>query len=421
MSRIGADPVALRHLGVTMTRLADQAVRSSTSLDRRVRLSSWRGRDADEFLRDWQRTQQPSLRALAKACTLGSTQLKQQAEQQEIASSQAGKLVPGSDLRRPAPFPTSELRVLSGTQITAGVLVVGITHNLSIQHFERERVTVTSTERNQAGLAATAGSSVSIGSSSVALGANLRAQVAVAQVTRREFSTTEQGLLRTLALIEAQAAIRRTVAGNLRIPGLGLPSRTEELTELSVSAQGTASLAASLGAQGAVRGGGSFRFGRSEHSQVLELEGTTASLLSAQLLQRFRLASVGDGGTEVQLSRLRIEIPDQARHGADVIVSTTSTDGHREFRSLSNLDLSEAGTIGCVEQVRTAVDQLRQIDVDAAMHTLSELEIPVAESLSRSAEFAVSEHTGIFGASVGAGIGLGVSADGGFQQLKLVN
>ena len=55
------------------------------------------------------------------------------------------------------------------------------------------------------------------------------------------------------------------------------------------------------------------------------------------------------------------------------------------------------------------------------MHTLSELETPVGESLSRSAEFAVSEHTGIFGANVGAGIGLGVSADGGFQQLRLVN
>jgi hypothetical protein len=88
---------------------------------------------------------------------------------------------------------------------------------------------------------------------------------------------------------------------------------------------------------------------------------------------------------------------------------------------LSNLDLSEAGTICCVEHVRAAVDQLRQGDVDAAMHTLSELELPVGESLSRSAEFAVSEHTGIFGASVGAGIGLGVSADGGFQQLRLVN
>ncbi|KLR60825.1 hypothetical protein IMCC26207_109339 [Actinobacteria bacterium IMCC26207] len=421
MSRIGADPVALRHLGVTLTRLADQAELSATSLDRRVRQSSWRGRYADEFLRDWQRTQQPQLRAIAKACSLGSTHLKQQAEQQEVASSQAGKVAQTSDLRKPAPFPTSELRVLSGTQITAGVLVVGITHNLSIQHFEHERVTVTSTERNQAGLAATSGTSVWIGSSGAALGASLRAQVAVAQVTRREFSTTEKDLLPTLALIEAQAAIRRTVAANIRLPGLGLRARTEELTELSLTAQGTASLAASLGAQGVLRGGGSFRFGRSEHAQVLELEGTTASLLSAQLLQRFRLASVGDGGTEIRLSRLRIEIPDQALHSADVIVSTTSTDGHRELRSLSNLDLSEPGTIRCVEHVRAAVDQLRQGDVDAAMHTLSELELPVGESLSRSAEFAVSEHTGIFGASVGAGIGLGVSADGGFQQLKLVN
>jgi hypothetical protein len=421
MSRIGADPVALRHLGLTLTRLADQAELSATSLNRRVRQSSWRGRDADEFLRDWQRSQQPSLRAVATACSLCSTQLKQQAEQQEVASSQAGKLAHNADLRRPAPFPTSELRLLSGTQITAGVLVVGITHNLSIQHFERERVTVMSTERNQVGLAATSGSSVSIGSSGAALGANLRGQVAVAQVTRRHFSTTEKGLLPTLALIEAQAAIRRTVAASIRIPGIDPPDRTEELTELSVSAQGSASLAASLGAQGVLRGGGSFRFGRSEHSQILELEGTTASLLSAQLLQRFRLASVGDGGTEVQLSRLRIEIPDHARHGADVIVSITSTDGHRESRSLSNLDLSEAGTIRCIEQVRTAVDHLRQVDVDAAMHTLSELETPVGESLSRSAEFAVSEHTGIFGASVGAGIGLGVSADGGFQQLRLVS
>ena len=445
MSRIGADPVALRQLGVAAKRLADQAEHSAFLLDREVRHCSWRGPDARNFARDWRQIHQPALRHIAAECKRFSSQLKQQAQQQEQASDgsfDSGRAVndqapqnqalQNQALRKPNAFATSELRVLSGAQITAGALVVGSTHNLTIQQFPHGVVKVTSTERNQAGLAATAGASLTLGTHSAALGANLRAQVSVGQLTRREYVTTHSNLPAEIALIEAEAAVRRSAVASSALPGFGIAAgllthfapeiaRTEQLTELSLTAQGTASLASSLGVQGSVRGGGSFRFGQGHHAQILELEGTTASLISGQLLQRLRLASVGDGGTEVYLSRLRIEIPDKPLHGADLIVSSTTTDGHREFRTVSNVNLSEPGSIRGVEQVQRAIEQLKDTELDQAMRSLAEIDLPISESLTRSGEFVVSEHTGILGATVGAGIGLGISGDGGYQQLRLVS
>lgn len=433
MSRIGADTVELRQLGDSLSRLADQAQQCAATLDRKIRHSSWRGPDARGFTQDWQLRHRVSLRDVAEACLRCSAQLKQQAEQQEQASdgpfNSSNEQLHG-ELRTPDAFAESELRLLSGTQITAGALLVGLTHNLTIQRFSQEEVKVTSTERNQAGLAATAGASLTLGAQNAALGANLRAQVSVAQLTRREYSTTQNNLLPQLALIEAEAAVRRAVVGSIGVPGLGIlaglvtqfgpeMARTERLTELSLTTVGTASLASSLGVQGAVRGGGSFRFGQGHNSQILEVEGTAAALVSGQFLQRLRVASVGDAGTEIHLSRLRIEIPDKPLRGADLIISTTTTDGHREFRSVTNLEVSEVGTSRGVEQVHQALEHLRNAELDQALHSLSRLDLPISESLTRSGEFEVRENTGILGVTVGAGIGLGVSGDGGYQQLRL--
>jgi|GEM_PF-1087828 len=444
MSRIGADPVALRQLGSTLSKLANHVDHSAASLERQVRGSSWRGQDARDFLREWHQRHRPSLQAISGACLQGSTQLKRQAEQQEQASDGASSALLANPLaaqqtpaRLPAPFPKSELRLLSGMQITAGALVVGVTQNLTIQHLSDKQLRVTSTERNQAGLAATAGASISLGTQNISLGANLRGQIAVAQLTRREYTTTQNNLLPTIALIEAEAALGRAVTASAGMPGLGIgswfltqiapmASRTETLTELNLSAQGSASLASALGIQAVARGGGSFRFGQGHNSQVLELEGSSASLLSGQLLQRIRFASVGDAGTEVHLSRVRIEIPERSTpnrptQGADLILSTTTTDGHHEHRSVTNMELSESAKMESVEGVTRALRFLEQGELGQAVHSLSGLDLPVADSLTRSGEFSVSEHTGILGATLGAGVGLGISTDGGMQQLRLVS
>ncbi len=443
MSRLGADPVELRQLGAAFNRLSVQAEHTAATLDRKVRYSSWRGVDARDFAADWQRRHRPFLQAIAITCARCSAQLRQQAQQQEHASASgaASRALPptlsgagtqGQALRAPAAFPTSELRLLSGAQVTAGALFVGITNNLSIQQFPKGRVRIVSTEGNQVGSATSAGVSVAFGTQTASFGANLRAQVGIAHITRREYLTVQDKLLPMLAVIEAEAAVRRAATTGSGIPGLGIAamllseitsagSRGEQLTEFNITAQGSASLASSLGVQGAVRGTGSFRFGRSQNSQILELEGTAASLISGQLLQRLKLASVGDAGSEVHLSRLRIEIPDQAVGGVEVVVSTTTTDGHSEFRSVSNLDVSETATLGSAARITQALEHLQHGKLDQALHSLAQVDLPTAKAASRSGEFSVNIHTGILGANIGAGVGLGISGDGGYQQLRLVS
>ncbi|MEX0768725.1 MAG: hypothetical protein WD029_09660 [Microthrixaceae bacterium] len=435
MSRLGADPLALRQLGAAFNRLSVQAELTAATLGRRVRHSSWQGADAQAFSADWQRRQQPYLRSVAVTCARCSVELKQQAQQQEQASAaESGRTATEQPQapHTPAAFPSSELRVLSGTQITAGGLYVGVTNNLSIQQLPMGRVRIVSTERNQAGLAATAGASVSAGTQTASLGANLRAQVGVAQLTRREYFSSQSKLVPMLALIEAEAAVRRVASSGSVFPGVGVAalmlsegarasSTQEQLTELNISALSSASIASSLGVHGAVRGTGSFRFGRGENSQILELEGTAASLLSGQLLQRVKIASSGEAGSTLHLARLRIEVPDQARDGADLVLSTTTTDGRREFRTVSNLDVSEASTWQSTALLTQSIEHLQHGQLDQAVRSLSRLELPTAEASTRSGEFILRHHTGILEANIGAGVGLGISGEGGYQQLRLVS
>jgi len=86
MSRLGADPDALRDLG-TRLRLAARSMDDvAAGLDRRIRTAGWHGADADRFGADWQRAHRPSLLRVADQLRDTSRHLDRQAEDQVRAS-----------------------------------------------------------------------------------------------------------------------------------------------------------------------------------------------------------------------------------------------------------------------------------------------------------------------------------------------
>ena len=79
MTRLGADPDALRDLGSTLRRCASELDRIAVGLDGRVRVAGWRGPDAVRFEQDWTGVQRVRLASGARRCSELATALERQA------------------------------------------------------------------------------------------------------------------------------------------------------------------------------------------------------------------------------------------------------------------------------------------------------------------------------------------------------
>jgi uncharacterized protein YukE len=157
MSRLGADPDALRDLG-TRLRLAARSMDDvAAGLDRQVRAAGWHGADADRFGSDWQRAHRPSLIRVADQLRDTSRHLDRQAEDQVRAStdvrSPAWSSTPPQTRSRdtagrptvpvPERAPREELLLRAGTEVTASSLLLGLRTDLSIRRLGHRRTLLT--------------------------------------------------------------------------------------------------------------------------------------------------------------------------------------------------------------------------------------------------------------------------------------
>lgn len=247
MSRLGADPEALRELGGRLRRAAATLDETTIGLERQVRAAGWRGPDAERFVADWQRQHRPTLARCAEQFRSTSSRLDRQAEDQMVASGAdptgpaiglsvvaavgaggAGALPrSAAALPRPDAAPDVELQIRAGSEVTAGSLVVGLGQDLSIRQLPADRslLTATGTRRGGVSLVFGAAGGVRIDGSGApqrpTLSAAGDAKVTVAQVTRQQYLVDDDDVISTIGRLAAEQALHSAGDATRQLPGLG--------------------------------------------------------------------------------------------------------------------------------------------------------------------------------------------------------
>ena len=482
MPQLGADPEALRSLATRLRRASRDLDDIAISLERRVRSTGWRGVDADAFGTGWQLRERPALQVTADRFRDAATALDRQAHEQLRASagSATGLLAPRSatvvgpvdsardvDVTRlpsPDPLPRSELRVAAGSEVVGGLLLGGLAHDVTVQQLERARSRVVVTESTRGGAAVTAGASVRLGASGPGLGASGQISATVGSIVRREYLVADREVWPTVARVEAELGLGRTVAAGRALPGLGLvgvaagsvvaawdrvldglpgpdvdlaealegisvapePDRVEQLAEISLSVGAGVALASSLGVQAGADVTGTVRYGTAQGgesggsggSRILELEGAIAATVGGSLLERVDLSLPGDLDRS---SALRLELPDRVVDGVDLVITTTTTDAAGLHQQTSNLALTDAVRRSAVATVAESLRHLQEGDPAAALRALAGLGLTVESIATTSGRMSIEDHTLGAGAAGGQGVGVAFSGEAGVQRLDRID
>ncbi|ACZ30498.1 hypothetical protein Xcel_1467 [Xylanimonas cellulosilytica DSM 15894] len=86
MSRLGADPAALRRLASAFDRASESLDDDARTIATRLRAAGWQGPDAQRYLAEWDTQHRPALRTVASVFAATATTLRDQAKEQELAS-----------------------------------------------------------------------------------------------------------------------------------------------------------------------------------------------------------------------------------------------------------------------------------------------------------------------------------------------
>lgn len=490
MTAIGADPEALLDLSRRFRRLGMQLEASRNELDRHLRNAEWHGSDADRFRRTWSLHHRGSLLRSAELCRLSNTNLIRQVDDQNRASDSSGggsggsgnsgspgisgAAGAGSTSTRSgisgAPgatnptgagpgVPDSIMTFGAGASVTVASVLLGLTHDVTVESFPDGTSVVTFTSNARAGAKGSGGASINLGTQR-ALGASASAEASLGGVLRRSYTVDSSAVWKLIATVELQDAAKGVMSSTpaaaagtalgaaasiggwllrkVPAPAKGLldtaepwlfrpqPTSTEKLVQFLVSSDASLASVPIVGPSAGLDAGLTIRAGRVEGpsgaASVFEAEGSIAAQMRARFLGERNWdvgGSDGSGPTSV-----RIQIPDATDDGrprGPMVVTSAVTTGDSVRQSTSSIDLSKLLGMDVAETTRLVFQSLSENDMEGAFNELTRIRVPDSAIVTTVATFTGDSYSGTVGGEAGGGVSLGAEFDGGIGRLVRTN
>ncbi|MGB3410010.1 MAG: hypothetical protein WBA45_02335 [Microthrixaceae bacterium] len=501
MTAIGADPEALLDLSRRFRSLGVQLEASRNELDRHLRNSEWQGADAERFRRTWSLHHRGNLLRSAELCRVSTANLVRQVDEQHRASdgsgsgsgisgstgnggasgagdgaagaagvgsgstgrvdtpATAGAGSPGGSSASRPRIPDAIMTVEAGASVTVASVLLGLTHDITIESFPDGTSLVTFTSRARGGAKGSAGASINLGTQR-ALGASASAEASLGGVLRRSYTVDSSDVWKLIAAVELQDAaegvisstplaagktavgaaasiggwlLRKVPAPARRLldtvgPGLFRPppTSTEKLVQFVASSDASLESVPIVGPSANLGAAFTIRAGRiadaSGAASVFEAEGSIAAEMRARFLGERDWHVGGSDGSGPPT--VRIEIPDATDDGrprGPMILTSTVTTGDSVRQSTSSIDLSKVLGMDVAETTRLVFQRLSENDLGGAFNELTRLRVPDSAIVTTVATFTGNSYSGGVGGEAGGGLSLGVDFDGGIGRLVRTN